>query len=133
MHVGGPLLLIYHRSAPAPVAELPFLLQVPPSKKTPYGTSAALLVGARVLGTVSSSPARMGRRANRHASYLPQCLHREVSHSQFACASWVESGWGHQFEDKTIHLAGVLSVCIVARFLPVSTGTLTLTVAPVRA
>ena len=133
MHVGGPLLCIYHRSAPAPVAELPFLLHVPPSKKTSYGMIAALLVGARVLGTINSSPARMGRRANRQASCLPQCLQREVSHSQFARDSWVDSGWGHQLGDTTIHRAGVLSACIVAMFLPVSTATLTHTVAPLRA
>ena len=87
MHVGGPLLCTYQRSAPAPVAGLPFLLHVPPSKNTSYGTTAALLVGANALGTESSSPATMERRANKQASCLPQCRHREVNHSQFALAS----------------------------------------------
>ena len=87
----------------------------------------------RAGGTVRSSPARIDRRANKHASRLPQCRHREVSHSQFACVSCVVCGCGHQCGDTTIHLAGVLFACSVARFLPMSTGTLALTVAPVRA
>ena len=133
MHVGGPLLCIYQSSAPAPVAESPFLLHVPPSKKTSYGMPAALLVGASALGTVSSSPAMMERRANRQASCLPQCRHREASHSQFARDSCVVGGWGHQLDDTTIQRAGVLSACNVAMILPVSMAILADAVTPLRA